>query len=398
MKKVIVAAIVLAALAGCNTKSVPEAKKEAYHRWYNTRAKMLCSVAGEHLKVGQLKKARNRATEALSLNKNLHEARTLLAKVYIEQGEYDAAIVELTTVREATPTSSRVHYLLGVALEKRGKFEEALQRYRHAYALDDSSISPVLAAAEVLVAMSRIHEAQLYIESYMVKAYEEPGMYEIAGRLAMMQKQYDKAGEYYEQASDLNCRNVRYREALGRARFFSGKYRKALAVFEGLQEEKEYVAQAWLHAMQGDCYMALGRLRDARTSYQQASRLDKNSPGTWASLAKVALAMNDAPRAILSARQALQLDGRSLDATIVLGYALLKNRQVTRAVSVLTQATSIHPDSSIIYCVLGMAHAQDGDDELAGKCYSRALNIEPDNQLAQALSGGRGVAKLSKRD
>ncbi len=395
MKKIITAVIVLAVLAGCNMSSVPEAKKEAYKRWYNTRARMLCSVAEEHLKVGQLKKAHNRAMEALSLDKDLNEARIVLAKVCIEQGEYDTAIAELTTVQEAAPASSEVYYLLGVALEKRGRYEEALQSYRHAYAIDDSNISPVIAAAEVLVAMNRVQEAQLYIESYMVRAYDDPGMYEIAGRLAMMRNQYDKAADYFEQASDLDCRNVRYREALGRARFFSGNYRKALSVFEGLEEEKDYVAQAWLYTMQGDCCMALGRMQDALALYQQASRLDKTSPGIWTSMAKAAMALNDAPRAILSARQALQLDANSLDAVIILGYALLKNHQTTRAISVLTQATSVHPDSSIIYCVLGMAHAQGGDFELASKCYSRALSIEPDNQLAKTLVEG-GATRLSK--
>ncbi|MCK4601864.1 MAG: tetratricopeptide repeat protein [Phycisphaerae bacterium] len=397
MKKSITLVIILAAVAGCGN-SVPEARQEAYKRWYHARARMLYGVAVEHFKVGQLGRASNRAQEALTLEADYHEARLLLGKVYIEQGHYAAAAEQLDKVRQDKPTCDEVHYLLAVAQEKQGRLEEALANYRRAYALDNRNIAPVMAAAEVLVALRRTREAQLYIESYIVNAGEEPGMYEIAGRLAMMQRQYDKAADYYEQALDLDCRNVRYREALARSQVFAGRDDKAVRTFVDLLAQKDYTPRAWVYTMLGDCYMSLGRPRDAKKVYQQASKLRPASPGIWTSIAKAALAVGDAPRAILSARQALQLDAGSLDATLVLGYALLRNRQVTRAVSVLNQATALHPQNGMLRCVMGLAYAAAGNNNRARQCYGHALRIEPENQLARELLNGSGAKELSKLD
>lgn len=391
MKRWILAALVIASLAGCVNKS----RKQAYGRWYKTRAKMLYGVAKEHLRVGQLDKARNKAAEALTLAPKFSAAGILLSKVYIEQGHYDRAEAELTELRKRHPDSAEVVYLLGVALEKQGQLDRALVCYKQAHALDTSNLSAVAAGAEVLVALDRIEQAERYIADYLGQADGEPGLYELAGRIAVMRKQYPQAVKYFQKARDIDYDNPRYAEALGAAQFNSRLPREALETLGGLISRKEYTAGAWVHTMMGDCYMTLGQPYKARDAYYLARNINRDDPNVWVNIAKAALALNDVPRAILSAGQALSLDPLSLEASILLAYGQIRNGNPRDAIKVLSRAAAANPPNGTLQCLLGRAFYAAGDEASGRRYYLAALRIEPDSKLARKLLAAAGGAEGS---
>jgi len=396
MKRLIIITAVMAISAGCQTQNTQQVKIDAQKRWNHTRAQVLCGVGQEQLKAGQLEQARIKAMEALSLEEGFVEARMLLGKVYIEQGCYGAAIVELTKAMQQLPSSPDAIYLLGVAQEKNGQLEEALASYRHAQVLGNNSLPAIMAVGEVLAAMGRTREAQLHVESYLSLADNEPGMFELAGRLATMTGKHEQAATYFQQAYDLDSKNLRYKEALGRALFMAGKFQPAMEILKDLSETKDYASCGWVYSMLGDCYLAVGRPANARDAYQAAAEISPSSATAWTDLAKAALALGDLARAIIAANQALSLDAKCLDATLVLGYALVRDGQAVKAVGVLKQAAGDHKDSGTLLCLLGCAYAGEGDEIEAIKCYSAALKLEPGNPLARELFSGTAVRKLSR--
>ncbi len=395
MKRWIMTVFVLTVFSGCQT-SVPEAREEANKRWMSTRAKLLYSVATEHLKVGQLDLAYMKVQDSLRLDPEFREARVLLAKILIEQGNYSAAIVQLETARSKGQPTSEICYLMGAAQEKDNKLEEALASYRNAYAIDNSNIAPVTAASEVLVSLGRIREAQLTIESYMNQAGSDPVVFEIAGRIAMMQSEYEKSLRYYQQASDLDMQNQVYRESLAKAQFFAERYNEAVETLKELALIDRYSEAAWVYTMLGDCYLAMEQPIHARDVYQVASSLQPDSAGVWINLAKAAIAMKDYPRAIISGRQALALERRNLDAVLVLGYALILDGQASHAVDVLSDGVRRHPQSTVVLCLLGRAHSSTGNTTDAVKCFKTALKIDPENELAKELLTRAADNRISK--
>lgn len=389
MRRMTVAAVVLAIAGGCNLPSVPDSKEESYQRWYRTRAKVLCGVGTDLIKSGQLDRARNKGEEALSLDAECLDARLLLGKVYIEQGHYAAAATELRTVVAKRPGMAQPVYLLGVALEHDRRLEEALVCYQKALALDTRQLSAVVAACEVLVALGKVDQAAEHIERYILDAGENVEMYETAGRLALMQERYDQAARYLEQACDLDPKNLQYRLLLVRAQSRCGRHAEVRANLTRViaAKSKDYTPPAWVHSMLGDSCVALGRLADARSAYYTASDCAPDHPGVWVNLGKVSLAMGDADRAILSARRALSLAQGDLEATLILGYALVRSGRANQAVAVLTEASRKHPKSAIVQCLLGRAHASMGRQADAKRCYALAACLEPKNKLAETLSG-----------
>lgn len=380
----IIIVIVVLTLAGCRNR-MPQMTSEAHGRMDSTRAMVLCGTGKQLLRVGKLDEARNKAREALQLDKKYFDARMLLGKVLIEQGQYSLAALELAMARDQQPTSTEASFLLGVAYEKAGRLEKALVNYRRTLALDPGDMGAVMASAEVLVAMGKIDQARLYVASYLDRAGDEAGMFELAGRLATMRDDHAKAAVYYQHAHDIDFKNVRYRQAMAKAQFFAGQYDQAGETLTALLRLRSYSPPYWVLAMLGDCHMEQGHVYEARDAYQKASDQNPSVAGIWVSLAKASLALGDIPGAISASRCALQLDEGCLETTLVLGYALLRNGQSRQAVAFLTAATDRYGDNATFKCLLGRAYAIAGNAALAQQCYTAALQAEPDNQLARRL-------------
>lgn len=389
--------LAVVAMAGCQQQTVQEARIEANKRWVHTRASLQYGLAVEHLKSGQLDKAKAKAIEALSLEEDYFDARVLLARVCIEEGHNAAAAGELRKALVLKPQHAESHYLLGVSQERDGQFAEALASYRKSYALDSTNVAAIVAAGEVLVALGQISDAQSHVESYLHVAGEDPAMLELAGRLAIMQRQFDKATRYYQQALDLDFRNGLYKESLARAHFLAGNYAEAADLLKELIDTPDRPVTSTTRTILADCYMASGRLDDARDQYQIVTDSRPDDAGAWLNLAKAALKLGDADRAAISARRSLDLKKKDLQATLVLGMALLKQEQNDEAIGLLTQARVTHTDATLV-CLLGKAYLAAGKETDAVGCFRDAVKLDPENVVARELLNWASVKKVSMAD
>ena len=372
-------------VVGCNSQPQDVAAQQVKEHWNHSKAAMVYSVAAEQFRVGQLDVAYAKTTEALTLAPDYHLARILLGKIFIEQGKFADAATVLTAVCEKLPQSAEPAYLLGVAQEKMRQYDDALVSYRRAYALDNTRLDAVNAAAEVLIFTDQIDEARELVEGSLVRAGTEPDLYETAGRIAMIRKDYVAAARHFQDAHDLDFANYRYRELLGEAQVMAGEYVPAIETFTHLLAIKEYKAGATTYNWLGDAYMGVNRHVDARNAYARAADVNPNSAGAWVNVAQASLALQDHDRAMRSARSALSLEPDNADAALVLGYVLFRTGRPDDAVSILSRAAKIHDRNAQIHLVLGRCRQAAGQLEHARECYRKALAIEPDNRLAREL-------------
>lgn len=380
--------------AGCQQQTIKESRKDAYGKWSVSRAKVLYSLAKDHLAGGFVDKACAKAEEGLSLDPTNKDLQMLLARIYIEKGFYTRAIALLEPLARSereenaekrSPLLAEVYYLLGAAQEKEGRLEEALASYNEAAELDRSTSAPIQAATEVLISSGKISEARDFLSAHMNRYAPEPALAELAGRLAIMRREYAEAAKYFQTACDLDPQNMRYPELLASAWYSAGEYARAGETLGKLIRRNGYKGGAWVYRLHGDCMMAQRHHQAAEKSYQRACLLRPDDADGWVRLAKAALVQNHLTKAIRSAHQARRIEEGHREASLLLGYALLRIDQPQKAADILAETVREHPRDELALCLLGRAYSRLGREDLAQQCYQAAARVQPDFPLLEGL-------------
>ena len=385
MKKWIGLTVLAITLCGCYQKPLSESRVESYDRWCKARARIFCGMAEQALQAGRLDEARKKADQSVELAPKFVDARMVLARIMMEQNAYVSAIAELKEACELDEESTQGHYLLGVAHEKAGHIDQAVESYKKSYDLDNKNIDAIMAVGEVLAVNGRAAEGSKYVEDYLAKNKAKPAMEELAGRLAMSAKRYELAAAHYAKLTKRNGEDPLWRQGLARALFAGEEYARAAEALEARTSIKEPAAPTWVYAMLGDCYMAASRCERARRAYAQAISRKPNSAALTIKIAQANLACGDTAAASRAARKALQISPGGLDATMVLGYALLKDKKPREAERLLSPAVMLHPRSATLMCLLGRCHAASGDSREARNCYRQAIILDPESEVAREL-------------
>lgn len=385
MNRSLIPAILCLLLLGCQETEMRTSKEEAYKQWAISRANTFQTLAAEHLKFGHLDKAEEKATEALQLRPNDVELRLLLSRIRIEQGQYRQAAEMLVEIRDSQPENSEAHYLLGVVKERQKDFPVALEHYNNAAVAAPQDIHPVMACAEVLVAMGKVDQAQRRLESGLHLAESEPGAFELAGRIATLHHEYDKAVKYYREARALDPENRRYAELLAGAYLNSGQIEPASAVLKDLVSLPEYTPPLRVYMMLGDISLASGNLSEARQAYHRALSREPENAQARLGLAKISLIRGQWVRAAEEAQEARRHAPDNVEIATVLAYALLRRSEAEAALDILVPLRRAHPDDAMIHTLMGRAHEQLGRHRQARQMYALASRLDPNNALARRL-------------
>jgi tetratricopeptide (TPR) repeat protein len=389
-------ALAMSLVGGCGLEN-PQ-KVEAHQRWSRTRASVICGVGAEHLKVGDLDKARSRAAEALSLDEQCVPALVLMGKVLLGRGRYVSAEKHFRKAETFAPGQAEIPYLVGVALEKRGEYAEALKAYQKARALAPSNDAYVTASVEVLVSAGKPQLALELLEKRLERSDGEMSMLALAGELAMLVGDPGKSAEYYRRCLDVEPNHVAAREGLAKANFFLGDHAAALVDLQALAQHDGYKDQvSWLYIMIGDCHMAADRPAAAQEAYRTAARIDPGDERIWMALAKASLACGESAEAARAARQALALGEDDTEATMVLACAALDRGDGQGASRLMERVARKRPDDPTVLCMLGRCRAALGRDEEAAGYYVQALRADPDHRLAKRLLAATALREEPRR-
>jgi superkiller protein 3 len=373
------------AMVGCGQKPLSEARADSFDRWCKARARIFCGMAEQALQAGRLADARKKADQAVELAPRFVDARMVLGRIRMEQNAYVSAVTELREACKLDGESSQAQYLLGIALEKAGHIQEAVDAYKKAYELDDRNVDAIMAVGEVLAINGRSGEGSKYVEEYLAHAKGTPPMLELAGRLAMCSGQYELSAGHYATLTKRNGDNEHWQEELSRARFAGGQYARAIDALEARTTIKGKKPPVWVYAMLGDCYMAVSRPNRARLVYAEALARKPSSPELMVKMAHAYLEVGDTSTASSIARKALKVAPGGLEATLVLGYSLLSAKKPHEAERVLGPAVMLYPKSVTLLCLLGRCHAAAGDSDEAKRCYREAIKVDPECELAKKL-------------
>jgi eukaryotic-like serine/threonine-protein kinase len=235
------------------------------------------SLAVMYQGLGRPKEAEQEVRRVLDMQPWNDDAHRLMAGLYIDRGQWDAALEPLRVAINLRPNYWRNHSELGFAHYRAGRHEEAVKAYTRVVDLQPDS-------ALGFHMLGTVHQS--------------------AGRL-------EEALRNYEKANAIRPRSLTYSN-VGTIHFWRGDYARAAEAYAHVVKLSPDTPS--FHANLGDALQKLGRRQDAQASYRTA--VEK---------ARQQLAVNEKDSANLS-RLALYLaklqDRAGADATIAQALAL----------------------------------------------------------------------------
>jgi Flp pilus assembly protein TadD len=383
--KMLIAAILVVSIAGCSSTRKPSQKEIATKHWNAARADVLHSLARDQYNTGHFEKCRKTLEEALRLNPENANLHVLAGKLALEQGQLETAERSLKLANQLDARNAEADYLSGIIYQRWQKLELALECYHSASEKAPEELAYVLAQAEVLVIMDRLDQALALLRGKMSQFEYSAVIRDAVGQLLMQAGRHQEAVETLRHAMLLAEDEPTIREHLALALFHNKQYREAADLLTRLLTNERFYKRADLHIALAESQIQLGRISDARRTFETATQLSPNSPAAWLGVAKTAMQLNDQRRAELSVRKALSIDGANAESHLLLGYLRLRQDRMNDALTAFQKASALSPSDPVALCMIGYVMEKTGNGEQAFSYYARALQVKPGDEMAAKL-------------
>jgi tetratricopeptide (TPR) repeat protein len=239
------------------------------------------------------------------------------------------------------PDSLLAHDILGEALVKNGKLDDAIAHFKKALELNSN-----------------------YAEALNDLGY---ALY--------LKKEPDEAITQYKKALEIRPDFAEAWNHLGTALRQEGKLDEAIAQYHRALELNPAFAEAQNNL--GNALSAEGRLDEAIAQFRMALEFKPDNAEIHYNLGVALFADGDLGQSIAQYREALRINPGYAEALNNLGNALLLKGDVDGAMACLKKSSVIDPDLVESWYNLGNVFQRKGDSDQAIVCYRRAINVNP---------------------
>jgi len=261
-----------------------------------------------------------------------------IIQFYFDKKKYDSAIIILEGMRKGAPDSSDIHYLKGVAFDRKGDEDRALKHFQQVRPKSKFYQNAAVHISFLYQEQGKIKEAIDFLKQVIQNVPDNPEL-------------MIYLGSFYEE---------------------TGELAKALETLkQGIKIDPD---NSKLHFRLGIVYDKLGRKDDSIETMKTVIKLDpKNASAlnylgyTYADLGKN---LDEAERLIKEALKYRPNDGYITDS---LGWVYFKKGLYTKALKLLEKAISLAPDDPIILEHLGDTYLRMNSKEKALQFYKNSL-------------------------
>ena len=268
----------LALLAGCagHGDYTTEGMNLAEARLVAVKAAAEYNMAEQAFLAGDLDKADRTLSRGIDLAPDVAKNHVLLGRLRLEQGRIGEAAAALERASELNTDLAEAHYYRGVVAERLRQPAAAADHFLAAAAAEPLDPQYVVAAAEALVDLDRLADAEATLMHSPV-ADHAPAVRQLLGHIAMIRGLPGEAADRFAEAALLAPDSDAIREDLVAALIASGRFARAEHELKRLLAASTDAAgnpvtpegprRDLLH-MHGLCLVALGRPLEARQVYR----------------------------------------------------------------------------------------------------------------------------------
>jgi tetratricopeptide (TPR) repeat protein len=390
-------AVALSGLGGCAGQGQhnQEFAEQATKRMDQLKSGTQWSLAQQQFLAGDFTKALRSVDGSIALNAEVPKAHLLRGRILTEMGRLEPAresfleAERLASVGEEHGAEhAQAEYYLGVLHERFNEPQKAYERYTKALELDPTNAQPLVAAAEMLVQMDRLDEAESLLEKSRTTFEYNAAIRQSLGQIAMLKNDPAKAAEYFNQATILAPGEATIGEDLVRAQMQCGRFGEAemnlRRMIESAERAKDEPRRDLLH-MRARCLMAMNRQIEARDVLLKLTGDTEGSADVpaWLALSEVSAALNDLGRLRTASSRVIALAPDRPEGYLF--HAVWNERTgKTSAALVDVNQALVRGESAEAYALKGIILKDLGRVRESAAALQRAAELDPTNaDLAQ---------------
>lgn len=362
-------------------------------------------IGQAHYFKGDLDKAINYLSTAISLNEKLGKAHYLLAESYTKKARFSDALVSAKTAIKVMPLhNSCAHWLLSnlYRVSSVRSFKNALlSKFELLLSIltlpfDKIAIGNVLKTLSYIKFLPMLIKGAYYyqanrpneaLEVYNSAVDSAPGfvpLYCLLGDVYRSLGRFEDAITEYKMAIWLDCLNIPAYRHLCQAYEEQGDYDNAVEIYEKLIQIMPNMPD--VHSNLANILYVKGDIDGAISHFQTAVTL--NPKKQWTSIVNQTLGFvyqetkQDLDAAISSYQSAYLQTPKDIDIYVNLGSAFYDKEDIENALQVYRNALDLDPENAKIHCNLGFLYWGKGDIDEALKEYKLAIEFDPMYDIA----------------
>lgn len=383
---------------------------------------------------GDLLRAENQPAKALAtydqvLAINPAHRTAHVEKAYLEigMGKYDAAQADLDAAREATPASVLVAYTQALLDFSQGKYTEADTSLRQVLRVAPDHMPTVLLAGALNLNLGSLYQAEHHLRHYLdvypdnlharkllaqallrgdhtpdalsvLEPALTPGQQDVqllalAGESYLQARNFNKAGEFFELASNLSPKAANLRTSLAMSKLGKGEASAAISDLQLATKLDAKSPQAGFTLVRTE--LALGHVDSAYTAMLALEQAQPDNAAVQDLKGMVYVGKRDGARARAQFNKALALQPSFFPAAANLAQLDMQEQNPAAAKQHLQAFVDKNPADVEALTSLASLAAGEGKKEEATKWLLRANEVDPDavapavNLIAQYLRTGQ---------
>ena len=335
---------------------------------------------------------------------------------YANKGDLDHAILLFKKALD-TSASGNSYYLLGLALQMKGRLKEAKQNY-----LDAVELSPNFSMAHNNLGALYLNEnnfkkAIFHFKASIASDPQNANAHNNLGNAYKNIGEIDKAIDCYNKALSLSPGIPETINNLGLVYFEKGEIAKAAEYLEKAIKVDPGYAPAYFHlaitlnklgdsnraattlesylhlipgnadafALLGNTYLNLGRLEKSKEAFNKSLEIEPNSGQVINDLGNIYKQTGDLKKALECYEKATSIDPKLAGSYNNIGVIHLNLGNFPKAIASLKKAIKLDPKMGSSYYHLGIIQEKQGEIDLAAKNLKMALEIEPELKVPRPI-------------
>ena len=307
------------------------------------------------------------------------------AQKYYQSRDYPSAVIELKNLLQEDAKHAQARLLLGRTYLAQGNYAAAEKELRTAESLGVSPKVTTLPIANALLKQGKMEEVLELLES---QEFTEPAAKSealaIKGYLLLAQKDMEGAKAAFEQA-------VAEAESpfalLGRARFavLEGRIDEGMADIEkSLSKDPDFIEALFV---KGQLLSAQNKHQEAGEVYREVLEKQEQHFGARLALAETDIMLQQPEQARREVEKVLQKNTMHPAANFIMARLQLDAKQYEQAQLSAEKVLRIAPEHTMTFYILGAAHYAQGNFEQAKLYLKKFVALQPKNILAARVLG-----------